>query len=194
MFHPGMGFGLFGLGMVASPHVHAVHSKGVCQGRHPLCLRLQTVVADVSTCGDAGSNVGVGSSLPVRRMRTPGQLASWIKNSPAVCMKVKTKQGQLSCIRCVPFQFYRPPCAGPMGYPLTRWCGGIAWYGWIPSDPDRIIVPWIRLRGWGLVTPNMESPCIPDAVRFNLIFDPVSRPCEKKCAVRLNHVLMLTYI
>ena len=150
MFHPGMGFGLFGLGMVASPHVHAVHSKGVCQqGRHPLCLRLQTVAADVSTCGDAGSNVGVGSSLPVRRMRTPGQLASWIKNSPAVCMKVKTKQGQLSCIRCIPFQFYRPPCAGPMGYPLTRWCGGIAWYGWIPSDPDRIIVPW-TVEGVGI--------------------------------------------
>ena len=40
------------------------------------------------------------------------------------------------------------------------------------------------------MTLSVESPRIPHVDGVNLILDAVSRPCEKKCVARPNHVLM----
>ena len=78
-------------------------------------------------------------------------------------------------------------CRTPVGYPLTMWCGGVAWYGWIPLDPDRIMSPGWGPTGWGwvtpalVVTPAVEATAQPNALRLNLNSDAVSRPIEKEC-------------
>ena len=69
-------------------------------------------------------------------------------------------------------------CRTLVGYPLTMWCGGVAWYGWIPLDPD-----WITFPGWGpgIGDTSNGATAQPNALRLNLNSDAVSRPSEKEC-------------